>query len=114
MSGHSSLTRAHTFKTTQLTNTTEGEQFPLFSPKGDKIAFVRAGQLWTMKPDGKEQTVLVADKKVTDYEWSPDGKWIAFSRLDGNFASELYLVPSDGSAKPKNVSRYATSNSEIT
>lgn len=111
---HPSLTRAHTFKTTQLTHSKEGEQFPLFSPKGDKIAFLRAGQLWTMKPDGKDQTVLVADKKVTDYEWSPDGKWIAFSRLDGSFASEVYIVPTDGSAKPRNVSRYATYNSEIT
>jgi tricorn protease len=111
---HPSLTRAHTFKTTQLTNTKEGEQFPLFSPKGDKIAFIRAGQLWTMKPDGKEQTVLVADKKVTDYEWSPDGKWIAFSRTDGSFASEVYIVPVDGKEKPRNVSRYATYNSEIT
>ncbi len=111
---HPSLTRAHTFKTTQLTNTKEGEQFPLFSPKGDKIAFLRSGQLWTMKPDGKEQTVLVADKKVVDYEWSPDGKWIAFSRTDGNFASEVYIVPTDGKEKPRNVSRYATYNSEIT
>ncbi|MCU0705787.1 MAG: S41 family peptidase [Fimbriiglobus sp.] len=111
---HPSLTRAHTFKTTQLTNSKEGEQFPLFSPKGDKIAFLRAGQLWTMKPDGKEQKALVEDKKVTDYEWSPDGKWIAFSRMDGSFASEVYIVPVDGSAKPRNVSRYATFNSEIT
>lgn len=111
---HPSLTKAHKFKTTQLTTSKEGEQFPLFSPKGDRIAFLRAGQLWTMKPDGKDQQVLVAEKKVVDYEWSPDGKWLAFSRLDGNFASEMYLVPVDGSAKPRNVSRYATYNGEIT
>lgn len=111
---HPSLTRAHTFKTTRLTDTKEGEQFPLFSPKGDRIAFLRAGQLWTMKPDGKDQQVLIADKKVTDYEWSPDGKWIAFSRMDGSFASEVYIVPVDGKEKPRNVSRYATYNSDIT
>lgn len=111
---HPSLTRAHTFKTTRLTDTKEGEQFPTFSPKGDRIAFLRAGQLWTMKPDGKDQKAVVADKKVTDYEWSPDGKWLAFSRTDGSFASEVYIVPADSSAKPRNVSRYATYNSDIT
>lgn len=111
---HPSLTKAHKFKTTQLTTSKEGELFPLFSPKGDRIAFLRAGQLWTMKPDGTDQKVLVAEKKVVDYEWSPDGKWVAFSRLDGSFASEVYVVPSDGSAKPVNVSRYATYNGEIT
>jgi len=111
---HPSLTRAHTFKTTRLTDTKEGEQAPTFSPKGDRIAFLRSGQLWTMKPDGKDQKVLVADKMVTGYEWSPDGKWVAFSRLDGSFASEVYIVPTDGSAKPRNVSRYATFNAEIT
>ncbi len=109
-----SLTKATKHKTTQLTTTKEGESFPLFSPKGDRIAFLRAGQLWTMKPDGSDQKVLVADKKVLDYEWSPDAKWISYSRMDGNFASEIYLVPADGSAKPKNVTRYATSNTEIT
>ena len=111
---HPELTKAHKFKVTQLTKTTEAETGASFSPKGDKIAFLRAGKLWQMKPDGTEQKVLVEQQQVVDYDWSPDGKYMVFARLDGSFASELYIVPTDGSAPPKNITRYATSNNDVT
>src|SRR4029450_9514733 len=72
---HPELLKAHKFKTKRLTGTPAAESMPTFSPKGDRIAFLRSGKLWTMKPDGTDQKGLVADKKVIDYEWSPDGKW---------------------------------------
>jgi tricorn protease len=43
----------------RLTDTPEEESGASFSPKGDRVAFLRAGKLWTMKPDGTEQKVLV-------------------------------------------------------
>ena len=49
-----------------------------------------------------------------DYDWSPDGKWIVYSRADGSFASELYIVPTDGSKPPVNVTRYATVQRDVT
>jgi tricorn protease len=111
---HPALTKSHKFKTKQLTNSAEEETNPQFNPKGDRISFIRGGQLWWMKPDGTELKLLVADKKVLDYEWSPDGKWVAYSRMDGSFASELYLVPADQSKPAVNVSRYATYNADMT
>ncbi len=111
---HPALTKAHKYKTTQITNTGAEESGLLFNPKGDLISFLRNGQLWTMKPDGSDQKLLVAEKKILDYEWSPDGKWIAYSKMDGSFASELYLMPVDKSKPAVNVSRYATYNSDIT
>jgi tricorn protease len=108
------LTKAHKFKTTQITTTGAEESGLLFNPKGDLISYLRNGQLWTMKPDGSDQKVLVADKRILDYEWSPDGKWIAYSKMDGSFASELFLMPVDKSKPALNVSRYATYNSDIT
>ena len=110
---HPELTKAHKFKTKRLTNTPEAELGPSFSPRGDRIAFIRSGKLWTMKPDGSEAKVLVGDAQVTDYDWSPDGKMVVYARMDGSFASELFVIPTDGKAAPKNITRYATYNGEV-
>jgi len=110
---HTEFTKAHKFKVKRLTDTPEAELGPTFSPKGDKIAFLRSGKLWTMKPDGTDQKALVGENQVFDYDWSPDGKMIVYGRMDGSFASELFIVPSDGSAPPKNITRYATYNGDV-
>jgi tricorn protease len=110
---HPELLRANKFKTKQLTNTREAEAGATFSPKGERIAFLRSGKLFTMNPDGTGEKVLVNDTQVFDYDWSPDGKMIVFARSDGSFASELYIVPTDGSSAPKNITRYATYNGDV-
>jgi tricorn protease len=110
---HKKFVESHIFKVTQLTNTPDAEIGVSFTPDGKRIAFLRAGQLYTMKPDGTDPKVLVSDKTVIDYEWSPDGKWVAYSRMDGSFASEIYIKPIAG-GEAKNVTRYATYNSNIT
>jgi tricorn protease len=111
---HPEMTKAHKFKTTQLTTSPEEETAASFSPKGDAIAFIRSGKLWTMKPDGKEQKVLIDQLQVLDYDWSPDGKYLVYALQDGSFASEIFIAPVDGSQKPRNVSRYATFNNDVT
>lgn len=110
---HPELTKAHKFKTTRLTSTASEEIGATYSPKGDRIAFIREGKLWLMKPDGSDQKVLVAAQKVLDYDWSPDGKYIAYSRMDGSFAAEVYIAATDGTGVPVNVSRHATFNSDV-
>jgi len=107
------LTRATKFKSKAVTNTPEAEVAASFTPDGNRIAFIRGGKLWTVKPDGKDEKVLVGEQQVFDYDWSPDGKWIVYSRADGSFASELYLMPTDGSKPPINVTRYATMNADV-
>ena len=57
---------------------------------------MRAGKLVTMKPDGTDEKVIVKDGTVIDYEWSPDSQWICYSRMDGSFASELFIIPAGG------------------
>ncbi len=52
-----------------------------------------------MNPDGSDRKWSSIDVQVFDYDWSPDGKWIAFARMDGSFASELYIVPATGPSK---------------
>ncbi|HXG12942.1 MAG TPA: S41 family peptidase [Gemmataceae bacterium] len=110
---HPKLVEAHQFKVTRLTDTSDPEHGASFSPDGKRIAFLRAGKLWTMHPDGSNAKVLVNETQVFDYEWSPDSKWIAFARADGSFASELYIVPADGSEPPRNVTRHATYNGDV-
>lgn len=114
---HPELVKAHKFKVKQLTATPEPEYGVSFSPDGKRIAFIRSGKLWTMNPDGTGQKPLVNEVQVVDYEWSPERdstRWVAFARADGHFASELYIMPTDGSAPPRNVTRYATYNAGVT
>ncbi|MFN4259728.1 MAG: S41 family peptidase [Gemmataceae bacterium] len=110
---HPELVKAHRFKVTQLTNTPEAEFGVSYSPDGKRLAFLRAGKLWTMNPDGGDVQVLVDDVRVFDYDWSPDGKWVVYARVDGSFASELYLIPSSG-GEARNITRYATYNGGVT
>src|SRR5208282_5033805 len=110
---HPKIPEAHQFKVTQITKTPEAEFGVSFAPDGKTVAFMRGGQLWTMKPDGSDQKAHVAETQVIDYEWSPDSKWVAYARMDGSFASEIYIIPTAG-GEARNVTHYATYNSGIT
>jgi tricorn protease len=107
------LGRATKFKVKQLTDSPEAKEGANFSPDGKRISFLRDGKLWTMKPDGTDQKIIVNQTQVIDYEWSPDSKWLAFARLDGSFSTEIYIIPATG-GQAKNVTRHATFNADIT
>jgi tricorn protease len=104
---------AHKFKVRQLTNTPEPEIGVSFSPDGKKVSFLRAGKLWTMNPDGSDLKTIVNDVDVFDYDWSPDSKWLVYARMDGSFASELYIIPAAG-GEAHNITHYATYNGGVT
>jgi tricorn protease len=106
---HPELVRAHQFKITQLTKGSTPVSAPGFSPDGKYISFLRDGKLWVANPDGSNARTLVDQLRVIEYDWSPDGRWIVYSRMDGQFASELYIIPAAG-GEAKNVTRYATRN----
>ncbi len=108
------LTKAHKFKTTKLTDTPDEETGLSFAPKGELVTFLRGGKLWSMKPDGSDAKIVVDDVQVMDYDWSPDGKNLVYAKMDGSFASEIFIKPIDGSHPPRNVTRYATYNGDVT
>ena len=110
---HPRLVNAHHFKVKQLTNTREAESGVSFAPDGKHVTFLRSGRLWSMKPDGTDQKVIVDTPQVFDYEWSPDSRWIVYARADGSFASELYIIPAGGGIA-RNVTRFATFNGGVT
>jgi tricorn protease len=114
---HTDTVSAHKFKVKQVTNNPEAEFGITYSPDGQRVLFVRAGKLMAMDPDGTNEKVLVADGQVIDYEWSPDGQWICYARMDASFASELFIIPSVGATvknPPRNITRFATYNSGVT
>lgn len=79
-----------------------------FSPDGSRIAYTITrndgsrgpiGQLWIMTlSDGKSIILSSGDEGSGNPEWSPDGKWIAYSgKLDGK--SGLMIAHPDSSGK---------------
>ncbi|MBV8695466.1 MAG: hypothetical protein JO125_11565 [Chloroflexi bacterium] len=53
----------------------------------NEIAFLRAGHLWTIDPDGANAFEVVAqDTAVIGYSWSPTHQIFAFRALDADFA----------------------------
>ena len=75
---------------------------PDFSADGRKIAFVRAGDVWSMRADGTGQHKLTGGAEVDSRpQFSPDGRYVIFERratVEG--PRDLYRVNLGGSARP--------------
>ena len=75
---------------------------PSFSPDGKTLAFVSnlsaLPQVWKMPSTGGwPEMVTSFDDPVGGAEWSPDGKWIAFTLAPGGgMNTQVYLVKPDG------------------
>jgi Tol biopolymer transport system component len=98
-------------KITTLTD--EYDNFPVWSPRGDLIAFVRKVdndfEVYTVRPDGKEVKRLTHSKgNDAHLNWSPDGERILFATTRMGFKDEalytsapqpygeLFVMRSDG------------------
>ncbi len=58
---------------------TDGQE-PTVSPRGDPVAFLRHGQIFTMTAAGQNVTNTVTQKdSASDLQWSPDGHALAFT-----------------------------------
>lgn len=73
--------------------TQEWDNFPIWSPKGDRIAFVRRTgpdfQIFTIRPDGKDLTQLTDTHGIDAHlAWSPDGERLLFSSSRKGFKDE--------------------------
>src|SRR5215213_6475140 len=69
-----------------------------FPGTNGKIAFVRAGDIWTMDPDGSNQVNLTNDAGVQGSPaWSPDGNRIAFDQAGASNTFTIWTMLADGS-----------------
>ncbi len=61
-----------------------------------KIVFARAGNLYTINPDGTGEAQLTTSGDAGSPQWSPDGQRIALARgVGGN--TDIYTIDADGS-----------------
>lgn len=86
----------------QLTVDPGHEWWPTWSPDGTRIAYGRAGSIWTMKADGtdKRQLARLNAPGLNHFAWSPDGQQLAFSdwKPDDQIL-HLWVVAADGSGR---------------
>src|ERR687890_278963 len=81
----------------KLTDDSNDEGAPTWSPDGTKIAFVDGPDIWTVKPDGSGRHNLTntPDSYEEDPDFSPDGKKIAFASKGKK--PDIYTMQLDGS-----------------
>lgn len=75
-----------------------GARMPALSPDGKQIAFVYRGDIWVASSEGGRAVTITRNIEMDAYpQFSPDGKWIAFSsQRTGNW--DIFLVPATGGA----------------
>ena len=99
---------AVTFDVVPFVATEFQDHRPAPSPDGMRLGFIRGlGDIMILDLATGEETLLRAgwDRGV-EFEWSLDSDWIVFDQADMNFNQDVFIVPSDGSAAPVNISRH--------
>jgi Tol biopolymer transport system component len=80
-----------------LTRNPVYDRRPVWSPDGQKLAFVRYRDVWVMSADGSEQRRLTPNPQGDDYPvWSPDGQQITFTSFRA-LNWDVWVMNADGS-----------------
>jgi len=106
----------------QVSTDPSDESSPKWSPDGKSIGFVRSGRqggIYAVPADGSGPPVRVAASDgnnlfgtgILGWSWSPDSRWIAFSRRDPTDTRDIWIVPAGG-GKAVNVTYWPGSNTE--
>jgi len=74
-----------------------GYSRPRWSVDGQALAFLKGGQLWTMRADGSAKRQLTT-RGAAGASWSPDGKSIVYAALSCTGGSGVYRISSSAIA----------------
>lgn len=81
------------------------------SPDGAKMAYcVGRGELVVSTLDGNHRTTVAQGPGRTQYDWSPDGKWLVCELWDSNRNRDVWIVSAEGTRAPYNLSRHPASD----
>ena len=67
--------------------------------QASRIAFIRDGDVYTMKPDGsrvRQLTALAPDSTAAFDAWSPDGRKLAFTLFPPDAPPQIWVMNADG------------------
>lgn len=88
-SGNGGLFYRYDLATGELHPLTHGID-PAISPDGSQVAFTRVGGesgVYLINIDGSGERKIFGERELlSSAKWSPDGRWIIFSRLDGTYS----------------------------
>ncbi|MCA9061560.1 MAG: PD40 domain-containing protein [Planctomycetaceae bacterium] len=101
------------FQIEKLTDDAAVESSLVLSPDGKQIAYLRErGDLWIRELETGDARSLVNSFLPVAFDFSPDGKWIVYSKSDDDFNSDIWIMPVDKSAEPVNLSRHPDDESD--
>ncbi|UCD74743.1 MAG: PD40 domain-containing protein [Phycisphaerales bacterium] len=85
---------------------------PAPSPDGTMLAFRGTrGNLHILDLDTGDIRNLVSGwDPWMSWEWSPDSRYLAYSRSNMNFNDDIFIIPADGSDEPVNITRHPDSD----
>lgn len=103
-----------TAQTRRLTTDPDPDTAPVFSPDGQQLLFVRGvngRQLVTVPVAGGAEKVIAEGAFFGMPRWSPDARWVAYTRRDYAALTNVYARPIQGGDEI-NISRWNGFNTE--
>ncbi len=100
------------FTNVLLTSSNDEENYPVVSPDGKKIAFIRNRKTLIVADIDKNGKTSKEKELVENWSapsgvvWSPNSKYLAYSMENLEANTEIYLQPADNSAKPFNLTMH--------
>lgn len=100
------LRKARDHRIVRLTDGEVPTYDPAFSPDGERILYTRGyADLHVMDTDGDDDQLLLDHWLLSEYSWSPDNNWVAVSAYNGDFNSDIYILPAEG-GEAVNISKH--------